>query len=312
MSAGREPDAGALASMEPSPHQLRMFLVLSEELHFGRAATRLFITQAALSQQLRALERRLGVRLIERDRRTTGLTPAGQALLPQMRTAVEAMSQLRRSAQAQLRQCAGELVVGAIAAEMATPHTRAVLDALRRECPGISVRVVGLDFAEHMTALGRQDADVVFLRPPVPEGIETLHLATEPRVACLSADDPLAALPRLTLDQLAGHPVVDMPPGVPRAWWDFWAVDPRPDGSPVRYGPVVTDMESLLHTIAQGQAMCFLPAAARDLFPRPGVRYVEVAGLPPCTAAMAWLAANRAQPTIAAIRRVARASYARA
>ncbi|KOV62212.1 LysR family transcriptional regulator [Streptomyces sp. NRRL WC-3618] len=296
---------------EPSVHQLRLFVVLSEELHFRRAATRLFITQSALSQQIRDLEQRLGVKLFERTSRAVALTAAGRALLPDARAAVDAVTRVRRMADAQARQLSDQLVAGTIGAEAAMPHTRAVLRQLLDQRPRMTLRVVSLNFADHLAALVRQEVDVMFLRPPVPAGIEVRHLATEPRVACLSADDPLAALPSVSLAQLAGRPVVAMPAEVPRVWWDFWAVDPRPDGSTVRYGPVATDMEALLHAVAEGEAMCFLPSAARDLFPRPGIRYVDVTDLTPCSAALAWLAERRDEPTIAAVREAARAVLGR-
>ncbi|MDG5808633.1 LysR family transcriptional regulator [Streptomyces ossamyceticus] len=296
---------GVSVSKEPSIHQLRLYLTLSEELHFGRAAARLFITQPALSQQIRELEKRLGVRVVERTSRTITLTDAGQALLPEARAAVAAVDRLRRVAEAQLRQVSGRLVVGTMGAEASMAHTRAVLALLQERHPGTSVQLVNLGFGDHMAALAQQEADVVFLRPPVTDDIELHHLATEPRVACLSAGHPLAALPRLTLAQLAGVPVVDMPEQVPRLWWDFWAADPRPDGSRVRYGPVVTDMESLLHTVAAGEAMCFLPKAAREYFPRPGIRYIDVVDLIPSTSALAWLRRRRSEITIKAIRQAA-------
>ncbi|MEU5336570.1 LysR substrate-binding domain-containing protein [Streptomyces asoensis] len=283
-----------------------MFVALSEELHFRRAAARLFITQSALSQQIRDVEQRLGLRLFERTSRAVALTDAGRALLPEARAAVDAVARVRRIADAQARRLSDELVVGTVGAEAAMPHTRAVLRALLERRPRTTVRVVGLNFADHLAALGRQEVDVMFLRPPVPAGIELHHLAIEPRVACLAAGDPLAALPGVTLAQLAGRPVVAVPEEVPRVWWDFWAVDPRPDGSPVRYGPVATDVESLLHAVADGEAMCFLPAAARDLFPRPGISYVHVTDLSPCTAALAWLAERRDEPAIGAVREAAR------
>jgi DNA-binding transcriptional LysR family regulator len=310
MSAGGragEPDgAGRTSTAEPSIHQLRLVLALSEELHFGRAAARLFITQSALSQQIRSLEKRLGVVLFERSSRAVSLTPAGQALLPDITAAVEAMVRLRRAADAQGRHVSGPIRVGIIGAEAAMPHTRAVLQALRREHPRLEVQLLSLNFVDQLGALYRQEADVVFLRPPVPDDIELHHLATEPRVACLPEGDPLAALPRLTLAQLSGYPVVDVPSRIPRVWWDFWAVDPRPDGTSVRYGPVVADMEALLHSVAQKQAMAFLPAAARHYFRRPGVGYADVDGLPPCTSALAWAAAHRDNPAVAAVRRAAR------
>ncbi|WP_369162358.1 LysR family transcriptional regulator [Streptomyces sp. R02] len=292
-------------SKEPSIHQLRLYLTLSEELHFGRAAARLFITQPALSQQISELEKRLGVRVVERTSRTITLTEAGQALLPEARAAVEAVDRLRRVADAQMRQVSGRLIVGTMGAEASMAHTRAVLSRLQDRRPGTTVQLVNLGFGDHMAALAQREADVVFLRPPVTDDIELHHLATEPRVACLSADHPLAILPRLTLAQLSGVPVVDMPQQVPRMWWDFWAVAPRPDGSRVQYGPVVTDMESLLHTVAAGEAMCFLPAAAREYFPRPGIRYIEVVDLIPSTSALAWLRRRRSECTIRAIRQAA-------
>ncbi|MFF5968751.1 LysR family transcriptional regulator [Streptomyces collinus] len=303
---------GASISKEPSIHQLRLYLTLSEELHFGQAAARLFITQPALSQQIRELEKRLGVRVVERTSRAITLTEEGRALPPEARAAVAAVDRLKRVADAQLRQISGRVVVGTIGAETAMSHTRAVLGLLKDRHPKTTLHLVNLSFGDHMAALAQHDVDVVFLRPPVTDDIELHHLATEPRVACLAADHPLAALPQLTLAQLSGIPVVDMPEQVPRLWWNFWAVDPRPDGSPVRYGPVVTDMESLLHTVATGEAMCFLPMAAREYFPRPGIRYIEVADLTPSASALAWLRRRRSEATIRAVRHAAQEATVRA
>ncbi|MEG8278762.1 LysR family transcriptional regulator [Streptomyces sp. AHA2] len=297
------------SAAEPSIHQLRLFLVLGETRHFGRAAASLFISQSALSQQIRGLERRLGVRLFERTNRTVDLTDAGRTLLPAARAAVDAMVHLRRTADSQVRRLSGRLVVGTVGAEAAMPYTHAVLRALQADRhPQLTVDMVTLNAYRFAAALEQREVDVVFLRPPVPQGIELHRLASEPRVACLPADDPLGQQPGITLAQLAGRPVVDWPAQTPREWRAFWAVDPRPDGSPVRYGPVVTDMETLLHTVARGEAMCFLPAAARDLFPRPGVRYVDVDDLPPSTSALAWLTERRDEPAIAAVRHAARAA----
>ncbi|MEV0606853.1 LysR family transcriptional regulator [Polymorphospora rubra] len=296
---------------DPSVHQLRLLLVLAEELHFGRAAARLFMTQPALSRQIKALEDRLAIRLVERTTRTVQLTSAGRALLPAVREAVSAMDLLRREADTHGRTLTGRLSIGSIGAEAAMPFTRAILDELRIRHPDLDVRMSSLNFADHIGALVSGDVDVVFLRPPAPPGIGLLHLATEPRVACLSADDPLAAAPRLTLAELAGHTFLDVPPEAPRIWWDFWAVNPRPDGTPVRFGPVVADMEGLLHAVSRGEGICFLPAAAREFYPRPGIAYRDVVDLPPSTSALAWLDGNRDQPAVAAIRHAARKVLAR-
>jgi hypothetical protein len=97
------------AAREPSIHQLRLFLVLAQELHFGRAATRLFITQPALSRQIRGLEDRLGLSLVERTSRAVALTEAGQALLPEAREIVAGMSRLLQVARARAREASGHL-----------------------------------------------------------------------------------------------------------------------------------------------------------------------------------------------------------
>lgn len=291
---------------EPSPHQLRLFLVLAEELHFGRAAARMFMTQPAFSQQIRALEDRMGVKLVDRTSRAVELTATGEDLLPEIRGVVDAVSRLRSRADAHAREVSGHLIIGSVGAEAAMPYTRALLDGLHACHPKVTVEIRLLNFIEHVRALAQGEVDVALVRPPVPPGVQLQQLATEPRVAVICSNDPLAAESSVTLGQLAGRAVVDVPPEIPRVWWDFWAVDPRPDGSPVRYGPVVNDVEALLHAVATGRAMSFLPSAARDLFPRPGVRYLDVTDLSPCTSALAWLPKNRNRPSIAALRQIAR------
>lgn len=110
------------------------------------------------------------------------------------------------------------LALGFIGAEAAMPYARAILTELRAQYPGITVDMRELNLSEQFRALTSGEVDAAFLRPPLPPGIQSLHLATESRVACLPANDPLATEPALTLAQLADHLVVDVPPELPRAW----------------------------------------------------------------------------------------------
>ncbi|WP_445031771.1 LysR family transcriptional regulator [Streptomyces sp. SAS_275] len=299
------PDPGG--TTEPSLQQLRIFLTLGEELHFGRAATRLHMTQPALSRQMKDLEKRLGVVLFSRDSRTVSFTEAGRGLTEEARVTVEAMGRLRLSAAHWGRSLAGHVVVGTIGAEAAMPYTRAILEHLSASQPLLTVEIRSLNFTDHLAQLLSGDIDVPLLRPPVPAGIELLELATEPRVACLAATDPIGDLAKIFLTDLGDRVFVDVPPEVPRVWWDFWAMDPRPDGTRVRYGPVVSDMEGLLLAVARGDGMCFLPAAARELFPRPGVRYVDVVDLSPSVSALGWPVQSRDRPGVRAVRAAASA-----
>ncbi|WP_433328391.1 LysR family transcriptional regulator [Spirillospora sp. CA-294931] len=295
--------------LSPTVHQLRIFLILAEELHYGRAAARLFVTQPALSRQILALERRLGVSLFERNSRSVRLTPAGAAVLPEARAVVDAMREVHRASCKHARSACGQVIIGTVGAEGAMPYAHAILEELRRRNPRLCVEMRLLDLVDHFRALERGEVDVVFGRPPVPEGVATLHLATEPRVVGVSADHPLAARTSVTLKELTGEPVIDHPEECPQVWREFWAADPRPDGSPVVYGPVVRDVETALTTVAQGRAIVFHPAAARSLFPRPGVVYLDVEDLPPCTSALAWNAASGDHPNVVAVRRAARAAW---
>ncbi|WP_101255742.1 LysR family transcriptional regulator [Streptomyces barkulensis] len=293
------------ATRTPDLHQLRIFTVLAEELHFGRTAARLFTTQPAVSRQVRALEDALGVAVFDRTSRAVSLTPAGRALLPEAREVLAAVDRLHAVAERHLREVAGSLRVGGIGGEATTNYAQAVLAGLAQEHPRLAVELRALGFGEQFQALLGGDVDIAFLREPVPAGIQVLPLSRERRVVCLPADDPLAAHTAVSLADLARHTVVDVPSWASRAWWEHWSADPRPDGAPVRYGPVVDDVESMLTTVARGQGIAFLPARARDFYPRPGVRYLDVPELPPSTAVLAWNGRHRDRPDIAAVRAVA-------
>jgi DNA-binding transcriptional LysR family regulator len=296
---------------DPSAHQLRLFLTVAQELHFGRAAARLFITQPALSRQIRALESRLGVDLLARTSRTVSLTPAGKALVAEAQEVVDAMAKLRHRAAAHSRQLHGQLVLGFIAGDAAMPHTHAVLNELHARHPRITVELRSLPFGDQFEALANGEVQAAFLRPPLPPGLRTMRLATEPRVACVAATDPLAALAAerpVTLMDCAEHPIVDVPARASRAWWDDWAVNPRPDGRAVHFGPVAADIESLLNVVARGAAMSFLPAAARLIYARPGIAYLDIADVPGTTSVLAWTPAGHDRPVLAALLEAARAT----
>ncbi|WLW58188.1 LysR family transcriptional regulator [Streptomyces sp. YU58] len=290
---------------EPSLHQLRLFLVLSEELHFGRAAARVYVTQPAFSQQIRSLEQRLGVTLVERGGRGTRLTPAGQALTEEARAVVDAMARLRQTVDRHAGTARGRLRIGSLGAEAAMPYAHAVLARLRERHPDLEIEVRNLTFVDMFGALLSGEVDAAFLRGPLPGGIQSLRLATEARVVCLSDDDPLAGRETVTLADLADRAVVDMPPEVPRSWWDHLTVNPRPDGTPARYGPVVRDTEAMVFAVTQKQAITFLPSAARHLYPRTGITYVDCPDLGLSTAELAWLPDHRDEPTVTALREAA-------
>ncbi|MGW0424546.1 LysR family transcriptional regulator [Streptomyces sp. NPDC003015] len=302
MSAG----GGSSRRREPSLHQLRLFLVLSQELHFGRAAARVYVSQPAFSQQIRSLEQRLGVVLVERGSRNVRLTAVGQSLAEEARTVVAAMTRLRQTADRHAGTARGLLRIGSLGAEAAMPYAQAALAHLRGHHPDLEIEVRNLTFVDMFSTLLGGEVDAAFLRGPLPGGIQSLHLASETRVVCLSDDDPLADRDILTLGDLTDRRVVDMPPEVPRSWWNHLTVNPRPDGTRVRFGTVVRDTEAMVLAVTQGSAITFLPAAARRLYPRAGITYVDCPELGLSTSELAWLPDNRDEPSVSALREAAR------
>lgn len=275
---------------DPTVHQLRLAMAVAEELHFGRAAARLYLTQPALSQQIRSLEQRLGVQLFTRTSRRVEVTPIGQALLPLVKNVVDATDDLRNAVRHSSLGTGG-LRLGVSDCSAAVAPTRNVISMITTLCPGIDLDIRAVDLGEQIQALADGQIDAAFTYLPVPDELRTQPLATEPRVVCLSSSDPLAQRSALWLADLGERPVVSLTPDLFRAGRDFWAVDPRPDGTPVRYtSHHVTRVEALLSAVSFDGAIAFLPAAAAQFYPRPDVSYIPVHDLPPCTFGLAWSA----------------------
>ncbi|MFD0418358.1 LysR family transcriptional regulator [Streptomyces sp. NPDC127108] len=273
---------------DPSLHQLRLLLVLAEELHFGRAAKRMFISQPAFSRQIRTLEERLGVGLVERSTRQVELTRAGEALLPQVRAVVDAADDLLGTAETQAHPTASDRVVlGSYIS--ALPALRILLDEIRGRHSGPGVEWRAVDNITQVTAPLDGEVDAVICYGPMPSDFETLRLGSEARFACIPGTHPLAERETVTLADLADLCVIGFSPHVPREYREFWAADPRPDGTPVRYTHhVATTLEDCVSLASLGHGTRFITESTLALMPRPGVRFVPVSDLPPCTALLAW------------------------
>ncbi|MFE1773988.1 LysR family transcriptional regulator [Streptomyces sp. NPDC059008] len=290
---------------DPSTHQLRLLLVLAEELHFGRAAKRLFISQPAFSRQIRMLEEHLGVALVERSTRRVALTPAGEALLPRVRAVVDAVEELHGAADALSHPQADRVVLGSYIS--ALPALRILFDRVCGHLPGPGIEWRDVDNVEQVSALVEGKVDAVVCYGPMPDGIHTLQLGTEARYVCLPDTHPLADRDSLTLAELADLPVIGYSPDVDARWRAFWAADPRPDGTPVRYSRhTATTLESAVSAVSLGHGIRFLSEGCLDLMPRPGIRYLAVTDLAPCIAVLAWSAERPRSPALSSFQMLLR------
>ncbi|MFK0251363.1 LysR family transcriptional regulator [Amycolatopsis azurea] len=175
-----------------SLEQLVSFVAVAEELHYGRAAERLSMTQPPLSRRIQLLERELGVELFDRTHRTVRLTPAGRVFLAEarkiLRSSQEATLYVRRAKKGEV----GAVTLG-FTATAAYSHLERVLVAANAEVPGIDLVLREMATAAQVEELLAGGVDLGMVRPPVTGGdIVTLPLWREPLLAALPSAHPLA------------------------------------------------------------------------------------------------------------------------
>ncbi len=273
--------------------QLRYFVAVAEELHFGRAAGRLGMAQPPLSRAIRDLERQLGVALLERTTRQVRLTAAGEVLLRDARTALEAVTAAARRAR-QAGSPSPRLRV-ALKADVDGGLLPQILDAYCADDAALPPELVLGGFGEQPQALRDGRADVgLLLRPFDDRGLDSEPLLTEPLLAALAAADPLAARTRLSLADLAGR---KLPGGSP-------ASHGRPAGPRAGEAPPASNLAEIFSLVETGSVVFFAPASVARRYPRPGIAYRPVSDLPDSTLAVAWLQDARS-PAVAAFVRAA-------
>ncbi|WP_035800451.1 LysR family transcriptional regulator [Kitasatospora mediocidica] len=188
--------------------QLRYFVTVAEELHFGRAAERLLIGQPAVSQQIRRLERELKVDLFDRTPRTVRLTPAGEAFVPAARAVLTAEDAARTVAADLAAGRLGTFRLGTITG--LGERLDRILDAFEQHSPGLRVELVALPVKERLAQLADGRLDAAFVRGSIgPDSTEVRHLPLwqDELVAAVPGRHPLAQQPSLSLSDLAELPL---------------------------------------------------------------------------------------------------------
>jgi DNA-binding transcriptional LysR family regulator len=187
---------------------LRYFLMLAEELHFGRAAQRLSISQPPLSLNIQQLEASVGAQLFTRNSRGVQLTAAGQAFVPAARSLLAQASAAAREARDVAEGQSGQLHIG-FAGTMLYCGLPQILSRFQSSHPRLRLVLRELSSSEQLSDLLRDRLDVGFVHTPrVPPGFEQILVASQPLVACLPASHPLARASSIGLGELAGQDLV--------------------------------------------------------------------------------------------------------
>ncbi|WP_246144761.1 LysR family transcriptional regulator [Actinacidiphila oryziradicis] len=213
--------------------QLRYLVVIDDEGNLGRAAARLYVSQPALSYALKNLESELGVRLFDRHSGGVTATSAGRDVVAEARRTVRQAERVTVAAERHRRGESGVLRVGFEASGAGELTTRARAEFARRH-PGVRVEPKRFDWGQEAMALRDGRADVAFVWLPADlTGLHAEVVHTEPRVVGLPAGHPLANRDGISVLEVNDEPLM-WTERAPRDWVDWWAVNPRPDGSSPR------------------------------------------------------------------------------
>lgn len=291
--------------MDLNLHLVRYLVAVVDEGHFGRAAAQLYVSGPALSKQIRTLERKLGVDLLDRSAHPLVPTEAGRRFLTEARVALVAADRAVAAVEAHLRAAAGVLRLGFMTAATGI-HTRRILDLVQREIPGASVQLVQLSWGEQSEAVRAGTVDASLVRPPIvdADGLRLEVVRHEPRVVALPAVHPLATRTAVELADLDGEPHVT-DDETDEQWVQWWACDPRPSGVPVSYGPTVHTMDELLEVVAAGEAIAITGSSVVDSYRHPEVVFLPVADIEPCLISLCTQIDDQT-PLVAALRRAVR------
>jgi len=272
----------------------RQFAAVAGELHFGRAARSLHMTQPPLTQAIAQLERLLGVRLFERSKRSVSLTAAGAALLPQ----VHELLARARALPAQARAAAGGELGRLRIAFVSTVGFALLpqwLRAFRAKHPQVQMELIEATGDVQLEAFARGEIDAGFmLHSPgfAPRGLEHRQVAHEPLVLALPEAHPLAHAARLPLAQVLAEPLVIFPRRIVPSLHDAVLGMYHAAGREPRIVQEAIQMQTIVNLVSAGLGLAWVPESVRQ-FQRGGVVYRQVGGkqaasVPECETTLVW------------------------
>ncbi|MEU8399838.1 LysR family transcriptional regulator [Nonomuraea sp. NPDC048892] len=245
--------------------QLHAFAVLSEELHFGRAAERLGIAQPPLSQQIRRLEAKVGHPLFTRGPGAVALTAAGQQLLPAARRALDEVAAGLDTARRAGSGEAGLIRIG-FAASLALTVLPRLLRAYRDRYPLVRMEIREMTTAPQVTALHEHAIDVGLLRePPDEPGLAAEAILAEEFIAVLPAAHPLAARRVVPVEALADEPFVLLPRGAGPMFHDRILGLCHSAGFEPRLGQQAVEWQTVCALVEAGLGVSLAPASIRRI-----------------------------------------------
>ncbi|MES2634946.1 MAG: LysR family transcriptional regulator [Pseudomonadota bacterium] len=272
----------------------RQFIAVADELHFGRAALRLHMTQPPLTQAIANLEQQLGVRLFDRTKRSVALTPAGAALLPEARDLLARAQALPQQARAAAQGEVGRLRLAFVSTAGFSLLPQWV-QAFRSQYPQVEFELVEATGDVQLRLLERGEIDAGFmLHSPgfAPADLGHLRITREALVTALPAGHPLATARTLSLVAVLAEPLVIFPrrivPSLHDAIFGMYHAARRTP----QVAQEAIQMQTIVNLVSAGLGVAWVPDSVRQ-FQRPGVVYRQPAGkqasqVPSCETTLVW------------------------
>ncbi len=293
----------------------RQFIAVAEELHFSRAALRLNMTQPPLTQAIAQLEITLSLRLFDRTKRSVQLTPAGAALVPQVRELLERALALSAQARAAAAGNVGRLRL-AFVSTVGFAFLPQWVRSFREQVPGVQLELIEATGDVQLEALARGEIDAgLMLHSPgfAPAGLARLSVDTEPLLVALPEQHRLAARAKPNLADVLAEPLIIFPRRILPSLYDaVFGLYHAACCSPLISQEAI-QMQTIVNLVSAGLGVAWVPQSVRQ-FQRPGVVYRRVKTsdacvVPSCETSLVWRE-GAANPALARFREFARARIA--
>jgi DNA-binding transcriptional LysR family regulator len=289
--------------------ELRLFLTLAEELHFGRTAEQLQLTPSRVSQTLRALEAKLGAQLLHRTSRRVRLTPFGERLLRDVAPVIEQLDRVLERNHAAAGSLEGTLRLGVLSGPAGGPRLAEIINAFESLHPECGVEVVQMAWDDPVGRLREGEVDVMATWVPLkqPDLVVGPTLTRQPRVLAVAHDHPLARRDTVDVEELADHQVARVD-NWPKELREAVAPSRTPRGRPIHGTRVGAGHGALLGLpvrVARGELVFTTVESAPAYMGELDLVFVPITGMPPLRSALAWRRPAR-DPRLRAFIRVAR------
>jgi DNA-binding transcriptional LysR family regulator len=290
--------------------QLRTFVAVARERHFGRAAERLHVAQPAVSQQIRTLEADLGTRLFDRTSRSVELTAAGRTLLAGAPDILDRMAQLTEATRATARVLRGELRLN-YARTAPVGVATDIVEEFRRRHPDVTLLTDSATTARSLALMRDGALDAAFVRLPLIDrsDLTIVEVGRDPLMAALPAGHRLTRKRALSATDLQGERIVFWPRQQGPGFHD-WIVDTLFGGRMPEVTRIEPDTEQMVRAVAHGEGCAITTTARASVLSMRGVVFKPFADpAPAAPLGLAWRSAEVAAPLrqfVAIARKLAR------